>query len=71
MSSGNSPVLEAGRFKTKIDMKKKYYISPTVLCRPVQCLNMLATSGVPAVSDEEAGMDVEVFSNQNRFDELW
>lgn len=71
MSSGNSRYVEAGRLKTKINMKRKDYISPIVLCRPVQCLNMLATSGVPAVSDEEAGMDVEVFSNQNRFDELW
>lgn len=71
MSSGNSRYVEAGRLKMKINMKRKDYISPTVLCRPVQCLNMLATSGVPAVSDKDAGMDVEVFSNQNQFGELW
>ena len=71
MSSGNSRYVEAGRLKTKINMKRKDYISPIVECRSVQYQNMLATSGVPAVSDEEAGMDVEVFSNQNQFGELW
>lgn len=71
MSSGNSRYVEAGRLKMKINMKRKDYISPIVECRSVQYQNMLAISGVPAVSDEEAGMDVEVFSNQNRFGELW
>ena len=71
MSSGNSRYVEAGRLKMKINMKRKDYISPTVLCRPVQCLNMLATSGVPAVTENEADEFGEVYSNQNQFGELW
>lgn len=52
-------------------MKRKYYISPVVVCRPVECLKMLATSGVLEMSEEDAEEFGEVYSNQNRFDELW
>lgn len=52
-------------------MKRKHYISPIVECRSVQYQNMLATSGVPAVTENEADEFGEVFSNQNQFGELW
>ncbi len=71
MSSGNSRYVEAGRLKMKINMKRKDYISPIVECRSVQYQNMLATSGVPAVTENEADEFGEVFSNQNQFGELW